>query len=122
MDFILAKLPDTGLMLPNNLFDICRGAIATADPDDLGWKSENEASLMKVGILRHNDKAVITGKLPDDGVICVPQTHEPHMRRTGVDGLQGSHQARRQVLIQEKLHEGIVTSLRSRSAAKARRP
>ena len=82
-------------MLPKNLFDICRGAIATADPDDLGWKSENETSLMKIGILRHDDEVVIAGKFPNYGVICVPQTHEAHVRRTGVDSLQCSHQARR---------------------------
>ncbi len=76
-------------MLPKNLFDICRGAIATADPDDFGWKSENETSLMKIGILRHDDEAVIAGKFPNYGVICVPQTYEAHMGRTGVGSLQG---------------------------------
>ena len=74
VDVILTKFQDTGLMLPKNLFDICRGAIATADPYDLGWKSENETSLMKIGILRHDDEAVITGKFPNCRVIRVPQT------------------------------------------------
>ncbi len=77
-------------MLGKNLFDICCGAIATADPDDLRGKTEKETSLMKIGILRHDDEAVITGKFPNHGVIRVPQTYEAHMRRTGVDGLQSS--------------------------------
>jgi hypothetical protein len=95
VDVILTKFQDTGLTVPKNLFDISGGAIATADPYDLGWKSENETSLMKIGILRHNDEVVITGKLPNHCVICLPQTHEAHMRRTGIYGLQGSHQMRR---------------------------
>jgi hypothetical protein len=70
---ILTKLKDTGLMLPKNPFDIRRGAIAKADPDDLGWKTENETSLMEIGILRHDNEAVITGKFPNYGVICVAQ-------------------------------------------------
>ena len=82
-------------MLPKNLFDICRGAISAADPYDLGWKPENETALMKIRILRHNDEVVITGIFPNDRVICVPQTYQAHMRRTGLDSLQRSHQARR---------------------------
>jgi hypothetical protein len=50
---------------------------------------------MKIGILRHDDEVVITGKFPNYYVICVPQTQQPHMRRTGVDSLQCSQQARR---------------------------
>jgi len=82
-------------MLPKNPFDIRRGAIAKADPDDLGWKTENETSLMEIGILRHDNEAVITGKFPNHGIICVAQTKQPHMGRTGVDSLQCSHQAGR---------------------------
>ena len=78
-------------MLPKNPFDIRRGAIAKADPDDLGWKTENETSLMEIGILRHDNEAVITGKFPNHGVIRVAQTHEAHVRRTGVGSLQSSH-------------------------------
>jgi hypothetical protein len=69
---ILTKLKDMGLMVPKDLLDICRGAVATADPDDLGWKSKKETSLMKVGILRHDDEVVIAGIFPDHGVIRVP--------------------------------------------------
>ena len=51
MVIILTEFEDAGLMPPKNLFDICRGTIAPADPDDLGRKSEKETSLMKIGIL-----------------------------------------------------------------------
>jgi hypothetical protein len=84
-----------GLALPKDLFDIRCGRIATADPYDLGWKPENKTSLMKIGILRHDDEFVATGKLPDYVVICVPQTKLPHMRRTGVGSLKCSQQTRR---------------------------
>src|ERR1700756_4703370 len=58
-------------------FDIRCGAIATAVPNGLGWKSEDETSLMEIGILRHNNEVVMAGKFPNDGVIRVPQTHKP---------------------------------------------
>jgi hypothetical protein len=80
---ILTKLKDTGLTFPKNFFDICRGAIATADPNHLGWKSEDETSLMKIGILRHDNEIMIAGKFPNCCVIGVPQTEKPHVRRTG---------------------------------------
>jgi hypothetical protein len=95
VDVILTEFKDARLMLCKNLLDISRGAIATANPYHFGWKSENETSLMKIGILRHNDEVVFTGKFPDHGVIRVPQAHNAHMRRTWVDCLQVSHQARR---------------------------
>ena|SRR5208337_4512008 len=95
VDIILTKVQDTGLALFKNRFDICRGAIAKADPYNLGWKSENETSLMKIRILRRDDEVVITGKFPNYSVICVPQTKKPHMRRTGIGSLQCSQQARR---------------------------
>ena len=95
VDVILTEFKDARLMLCKNLLDISRGAIATANPDDLGWKSEKETSLMKIGILRHDDEAVVTGKFPNHGVICIAQTHQAHMSRTGVDTLQCSHQTRR---------------------------
>jgi hypothetical protein len=95
VNFIFTKFENAGSMLPEDLFDICRGAIAAADPYNLGWKPENETPLMKIGILGHNDEVVITGIFPNDRVICVPQTHQAHMRRTGVYSLQRSHQARR---------------------------
>ena len=79
MEVVLTKSTDGRLVLAKNPFDICRGTIAQADPDDLGWKSENETSLMKIGALRHDDEAVIAGIFPNCGVIGVSQTYEPHV-------------------------------------------
>ena len=87
---IFTKFKDTCLTLLKNLFDIRRRTIATADPNDLGWKSENKTSLMKIGILGHDNEIVNAGKFPNYCVICVPQTEEPHVRRTGVDNLKCS--------------------------------
>jgi hypothetical protein len=92
---IVTEFEDAGLMLLENSFDIYCRAIAQADPDDLGWESEQEAPLMKIGILGHDNEAVIAGKSPNYRVICVPQAHEAHMGRTGIGTLQCSHQARR---------------------------
>jgi len=72
VDIILTKFEDTGLTLRENLFEGFRRAIAKSDPYDLGWKTEKETSLMKIGILRHDDEVVIASKLPNYGVICIP--------------------------------------------------
>ena len=79
VEVVLTELEEVRLVLAKNPFDICRGTIAQADPDDLGWKSENETSLMKIGALRHDDEAVIAGIFPNYGVIGVSQTYEPHV-------------------------------------------
>ena len=79
MEVVLTKSTDGRLVLAKNPFDICRGTIAQADPDDLGWKSENETSLMKIGVLRNDDERVIAGIFPNYGVICIPQTYEAHV-------------------------------------------
>jgi hypothetical protein len=92
---ILAEFQDTGLTFRKDPLDIRRGTIATTDPNDLGWESEKETSLMKIGILRDNDEVVIAGKFPDYGIIRVPQTLEAHVGRARVDRLQRSGQARR---------------------------
>jgi hypothetical protein len=73
LDIILTKFEDAGLTLAKHFLDIYRGAITKPDPDDFRGKSEKETSLMKIGVLRHDDELVIAGKFPDYGVICVPQ-------------------------------------------------
>ena len=95
MDIILTKFEDTALTLRENLFEGFRRAIAKSDPYDLGWKTEKETSLMKIGVLLHDDEVVIAGKFPNYRVICIAQTNEAHMGRTGVESFQGFHQARR---------------------------
>jgi hypothetical protein len=45
-----------------------RGAIAAPSPDDFGWMAEQEAALMKVGILRDDGKALLRRILPHSGV------------------------------------------------------
>jgi hypothetical protein len=80
VDIILTELKDRGLSVREKLFDILRGTIAMADPNDLGRKSENETSLMKIGILGYDNKIVVTRKFPYYGVICIPQAEQPHMR------------------------------------------
>lgn len=120
VDVIPTEFPDAGFVLAKDLLNLRSGAVAAANPDHLGWKPEKETPLMKVRILRYDNKVVSTGKFPDNSIICIAQADEAHMRRTGIRGLKRSHQPRREVLIKEKFHEGIVTSLRSRSAAKAR--
>ena len=66
-------------MLGEDLLDSCGWTIAEADPDNFGGKPENETSLMKIGVLRNDDVAVVAGIFPDYSVIGVSQTDEPHV-------------------------------------------
>jgi len=49
-------------------FNIGRGAVAEADPDDLRWGALQQAQALKVLILRHEDEPVGSGVGPNGSV------------------------------------------------------
>lgn len=76
---------------------------------------------MEVGILGDNNKTVLSGILPNGNVRSVFQSDMSNMLRPRILVLEGNGQSMGEILVEEQLHEGgIDTSLRSRSAAKAK--
>jgi len=55
-------------------FNIGRGAVAEADPDDLWWRALQQAQALKILILRHEDEPVDGGVSPDGSVSRRRQT------------------------------------------------
>ena len=50
------------------LFEKFRGAVANAQPDDLGWRAEQKRALEKVGVFGSDDEAVLLCMIPHLGV------------------------------------------------------
>lgn len=80
MGVILTKLEDTAVALRKYIFDLFRGAITQADPNNFGWKSKSETPLMIVGVFRDDNEIVIAGIFPRCCVVRVPQAQRPHVR------------------------------------------
>lgn len=100
--------------------DTFRRTVAHPQPNDLGRMTVKETPLTQVRILGHNATTVPGGVLPHEGIGGGLETHLAHVQGSRVAILQRCWQVRGQVLVEQESHTGIVASLRSRSAAKAR--
>ena len=71
---------DLGGAAPQYPGDLRRGAIATPNPDDLGWGSKQDASLGKIGVLRNDGNTVLPSVFPDAGIVCSRKPQRLRMR------------------------------------------
>ena len=55
-------------MLSEQAFNCLGWAVAQAQPDELGRVAVQQAALLEIGILGHNDKSILPRVLPDRGV------------------------------------------------------
>ena len=55
--------------------------------------TEKKAPLMKVGVLRHNGKAILRGKFPDSEVGRMLETELTHVLGAGIFLLQNCNEA-----------------------------
>ena len=120
MAFVTMKAFYVQTTLSEDLVDRFRVAIPPANPNDLGWKPKQKAPLMKVRILGNDREAVFSGKSPYQLVISGFEPNQADVRGVRVEGCKALQEPVRDVLVKEQFHAGIVISLRSRSAAKAR--
>ena len=74
--------------------DIIRGAVPKPNPNHLGRMPKQEASMMKVSILRRYGKAILGRIFPHDGIRSRLQTDITDMRGAGVEGREACHQCR----------------------------
>ncbi len=107
-------------MFTEDSFNVRCGTVPGPDPNNLGWETEQETALAEVGILRNNDEIFLAGIIPHSLVIRMLKPEPAHMTGAGKKGGKRFYQSGGKVLIEEKLHSEIVSSFRSRSAAKAR--
>src|SRR3990172_5550336 len=80
-----------------------------------------KASLVKVGVLRNDDEAVLLCIIPYRAIQRLLQPNATNVCRSRKLVGERLHQTMTEVLIKQELHwGGIETSLRSRSAANSR--
>ena len=98
-----------------------RSCSCQPDPNNLRWRPKEKASLVKIGVLRHDGQSVLNGIVLNDLVVCRMQRHISNVDRAWVEITDKFDQSRGQIVVKEQVHSGgIDTSLRSRSAANAR--
>jgi hypothetical protein len=81
-------------------FDHGSRAVPGTNPDHFRWLAEEEAALMKVGILCYDGEAMLGGILPDAHVGGILQADLPHVLGVGVFMLEGCNEAMGQILIE----------------------
>ena len=118
--FIFAEAANLVLVLPEESCSLTSGAIPEPDPNDFGRESKHKAALMKLRVFGNYRKTLLLSELPNEFVHCALQAEIPDVRRIWENRSQHPDQVVGKVLVEKKLHEGTVSSLRSRSAAKAR--
>jgi len=97
-----------------------RGAVADSQPNHFGRTAQQRTPLRKVRVLRKDRKSVFLRVLPNLYVGGAAKTAIPQVERLGIDVGESSHQSRRKILVEEKLHNVTISNLRSPSAAKAK--
>ena len=106
------------------LGDIFGSAIAYSQPDNLGWRSAQNAEPMKVFILRDERTPSLLCQLPYRSVRRAACVEFPHMQRIRQHVLQHETQPLRQLFVKEETHHlqaaGIPVVRCSRSAAYAK--
>src|ERR1017187_1651358 len=97
----------------------CR-AVTQSDPDYFGRMAVEKAPLAEVGILRHNHQLITSRVRPNIGVGGRLQPDVADMLTFAIAVRECRWKDRRQILVKEQFHAGMLASLRSRSAANAR--
>lgn len=89
----LGELVKVFTMGAQQRFDVGGCAIAALDPDDFGWRAEDKAALMKIGILGDNDKITLPGKAPDFRVIGLLEPHVFYVSGIGITVGEGGDES-----------------------------
>lgn len=95
-------------------------AITNRQKDEFWRLSENQAALVKIGVLGNDDVPVFLGKCPDQPVIGMNKVLGFDVGGAGIKVKNPGYDPVGQVLIAQEFHGEATKSLRSRSAAKAR--
>ena len=80
-------------------------AISHSQPNHFWLASPQNSLIVKVPVLRHNCKAFLCHKRPDSGVTGSAKAALVNMRRVGKQICQPKNKLRRQVFIEQELHQ-----------------
>jgi hypothetical protein len=81
---------------------------------------EDQAALMKVGVLGNDGVAVLLREGPNKNIVCVNEAVSLDVRGIGIEVENLRNRSVGQILIEQELHASALKSLRSRSAANAK--
>jgi len=90
----------------DELSDLLRGAVANAEPDDLGRLTVEQTALLEVGILGDDGEAVGTRIIPNLLVGKPQRTTFADVRAAGEKRREQAGQLRREVLVKQQLYAG----------------
>ena len=95
-------------------------AIAHSKQNDFGWTTQEDTAFFEIRIFGNYGEAVCFGIFPDRRIVRTTQA--AWMNVGGAREKIGQYlgQMGREILVEKKLHALSISSLRSRSAAKAR--
>ena len=79
--------------------------------------TEDDATLVEIGVLRRHDQAVLPGLVPDSHIVRRPRQAVMHMDTAGKNILQPFGQNRREIFVEQQLHAEAKSNCFSRSAA-----
>jgi hypothetical protein len=98
---VVAEVLNGRPVVSQNFFDLAGGTVAATNPYDLGWKSSQETSLVKVRILRNNRVSMGPGVVPDGLIVSALMANKPHVSGSWIKACQVFDEAIRQVLIEK---------------------
>ena len=75
---------EVSTMLVEEGFNYGCGAVADSNPHYLRRVAKEKAALMKIGVFRDDNEAVLGGILPDVGVVGRTEPNIAHVRGVGV--------------------------------------
>lgn len=82
---LVDKTSNDRLARAKKFLNIGGRAIRDAQPDHFGWKTEENASLLKIGVFRDNREAVVFRVLPYSLVIRTPQGTIMYVHRAWIN-------------------------------------
>ena len=104
-------------MLPQQRFDVTRGAVAAPNPDYAGCRTGDLTAFLEVRVLGHDGETAFQREAPYRQVVGTLKTSFPHMERLRKDVREARDQIRLEVLVEQQLHVPTMNCVRSRSAA-----
>ena len=100
--FVLVReLRDSRCLLTQQAGDRGRSCVTNSEPDNLGWRSMNQAPLPKVVVLGHDHEAVLAGVLPDAAIGGTAESQVVDVGALRELGRQERNKLRAHVLIEQ---------------------
>jgi hypothetical protein len=103
------QLGDENAVVAQNLFHSLGSAVAAAQPDDLGWRSEKATALHEVAVLSNDAKIIRPRIFPDVVIGRLVEGRGSDVRGLREEVGEASRQPIAEILVEEKSHAAEPT-------------